>query len=587
MARTWIFQASPEVFDLRGALASLRDQTWSVRQHRDEIAAGDTAYLWISGTEGGLAARATVVTSPARGRMHAEELPFILDHGHLGDEEDRVEIRVERALAKPISRDAIASDPVLQSTELIRKVRGTNFAVTEAEAARFAELFDASIAAPLPTAIEAQGGNRARSPEMWLAGYFLSRCGQRRAHDVGPPPQLEVENWYEAYRRFYPTLAGGRSPQVFVNSLKNARDDYDAHLDSGRVGWRDGLTPNRPPGRLSPLARETMDRWQDRSCEELWEAVRPFTEPVAATSADARTIEQLADELCLTADFAREMEWLLGDRQQLVFYGPPGTGKTYVAQEFARWFAGSPDRVMTIQFHASYAYEDFVEGIRPVLDVDELRYRLTPGLLRRFAARAADDRDHRYVLVIDEVNRANLARVFGELLYLLEYRKETITLPYSGIDFGIPPKLYFIGTMNTADRSIALVDFALRRRFHFVEFAADPAILRRWLSKHNKPMESVADLLAWVNREINARDFAIGFSYFMRGDLDEAILARIWERSILPALDEYFFDSPEKRKRFELPAVRAAVAREVAGQPSPGLANTEEILSEERPAEAS
>ncbi len=271
------------------------------------------------------------------------------------------------------------------------------------------------------------------------------------------------------------------------------------------------------------------------------------------------TIEQLSEELCLEPAYLRDVEWLLRDRKQLVFYGPPGTGKTYVAEAFAAWFAGSQDRTETIQFHPSYAYEDFVEGIRPVLDAEVLRYTRADGLLRRFAEKARADAEHDYVLVIDEINRANLARVFGELLYLLEYRDRSVRLPYSQELFTLPKRLHFIGTMNTADRSIALVDFALRRRFHFIEFPADKAILGRWLAKHNPTMAEAAALLGWVNREIGDHDFAIGFSYFMRDDLDEVLLRRIWERSVLPALDEFYFADPTKRERFRLDRVRAAL----------------------------
>ncbi len=179
-------------------------------------------------------------------------------------------------------------------------------------------------------------------------------------------------------------------------------------------------------------------------------------------------------------------------------------------------------------------------------------------MLRRFAKKAEQDpRPH--VLIVDEINRANLARVFGELLYLLEYRDRTVRLPYSHDLFGLPENLYMIGTMNTADRSIALVDFALRRRFHFIEFPADPAILRRWLVKNRPTMLEVAALLAKVNAMVGSPDFAIGFSYFMRQDLDEHLLSRVWERSIQPALTEYFFSESGAGDRFSLAKVRVAL----------------------------
>lgn len=302
------------------------------------------------------------------------------------------------------------------------------------------------------------------------------------------------------------------------------------------------------------------------------------SEPIRAGDRRAE-LDALADALCLDRTYVHDIDWLLRSKQQLVFHGPPGTGKTFVAQAFAEWFTGSPERVELVQFHPSYAYEDFVEGIRPTLveepdedAVDEedpepppggsaLTYRLVPGLLKRFASRARADEDNRYVLIIDEINRANLPRVFGELLFLLEYRKRQATLPYSQRRFGLPPNLYLMGTMNTADRSIALVDFALRRRFHFLHFPANSEILRRWLRREMPSMTRVADYLRYVNDSLGASDFAIGFSYFMDDTLTDASLERIWRHSIVPALAEYYFNDPKRVAGFELAAVRAAVDR--------------------------
>ena len=153
----------------------------------------------------------------------------------------------------------------------------------------------------------------------------------------------------------------------------------------------------------------------------------------------------------------------------MIFQGPPGTGKTYVAQELAKCLAGGKERVTLVQFHPSYAYEDFVEGYRPHLENGQPTFALKSGPLRRAAEDADADPDNMHLLVIDEINRGNVAKVFGELYFLLEYRDHQVRLQYSNEPFSLPKNLYIIGTMNTADRSIALVDLALRRRFSFVE----------------------------------------------------------------------------------------------------------------------
>lgn len=362
-----------------------------------------------------------------------------------------------------------------------------------------------------------------------------------------------------------------------ANSWNHADETYPFRVDLRSIrDFAKPLYPEFPRGQNETFGLKTL-QFAGRSMIEIqeWQYERILAE-LLNLNPDAEvpdpppsiSLPELAADLCLELTYLEDVDWLLEDKRQLVFYGPPGTGKTFVAEAFARWFTGSADRVETIQFHPSYAYEDFVEGIRPELDAADLRYRLAPGLLKRFAALAAADEGHRYVLVIDEINRANLARVFGELLYLLEYRSKDVTLPYSGARFMLPPNLYLIGTMNTADRSIALVDFALRRRFHFIEFPADATILRRWLQRHNPGMVEVAELLRWVNQQIDDHDFAIGFSYFMRDNLDEVLLERIWTRSVLPALDEFYFDNREKRARFGLEHVRKAVAGDVLDEVS-------------------
>jgi predicted RNA-binding protein with PUA-like domain/DNA polymerase III delta prime subunit len=408
-------------------------------------------------------------------------------------------------------------------------------------------------------------GTFPRTREFWLAAYFLARCGvERPGQASGPPAQLKTELWHEAYALFYPRLGGGRSPERFANALKNTRDQWDAHLGTGgRVGWRSEPpgAEERPARPLQPLALEVLNEWSGQPDEDLWQAVRKLIEPATPTPPQKETLEQLAARLSLTPGYLRDVDWLLRDKKQVVFYGPPGTGKTFVAQEFARWFTGADERVETIQFHASYAYEDFVEGIRPKLDTDQVAYTLEPGILRAFASAAAADpsRSTRYALIIDEINRANLSRVFGELLYLLEYRGETVTLPYSNERFGLPSNLYLIGTMNTADRSIALVDFALRRRFHFVEFPSDITVLDRWLAKNRPEMAYVGKLLSWVNSQVDDPAFAIGFSHFMRTDLDEPTLQRVWDHSVLPTLGEFYFDDRTKLASFSLHRVRKAV----------------------------
>jgi 5-methylcytosine-specific restriction enzyme B len=271
---------------------------------------------------------------------------------------------------------------------------------------------------------------------------------------------------------------------------------------------------------------------------------------------------EAAEELLLDRAFLDDIRNLLQETKQVIFYGPPGTGKTFVAQRLAEAFAGDPARTTLVQFHPSTSYEDFFEGFRPLQAADGgVAYALQDGPLRIMAAAAESDPSHTYVLVIDEINRAQLQKVLGELFFLLEYRDRQVRPLYRPDEpFSLPANLWFIGTMNTADRSIALVDAALRRRFQFVPFVLDEradnpiaGLLRRWLLANSEP-EWVADLVDQVNQELittlGMGDLALGPSYFMVRGLDEARLRRIWRYRIEPLIEDIFFGEPKRSEPF-------------------------------------
>ena len=281
------------------------------------------------------------------------------------------------------------------------------------------------------------------------------------------------------------------------------------------------------------------------------------------------TLQDLAADMLWEAGHLEDIERLLADKRQVVFYGPPGTGKTFVAQKLARHFAGTERRTALVQFHPSYAYEDFIEGFRPT---EAGGFSLREGPLKRIAQLAEEMPDAKHVLVIDEINRGNLAKVFGELYFLLEYRgpEHQIRLQYSNDPFDLPENLWIIATMNTADRSIALVDAALRRRFYFVPFFPDEppveGLLARWLKDKNPEMLWVADVVDEANKRLKNRDLAIGPSYFMRPNLDEEWVELIWEHSIRPYVEEQLFGETDRVKEFELDKLRGKVEPPADGE---------------------
>ncbi len=248
---------------------------------------------------------------------------------------------------------------------------------------------------------------------------------------------------------------------------------------------------------------------------------------------------------------------------QAILYGPPGTGKTTVAQGLARHLAGGGDGfVDVVQLHAAYQYEDFVQGLRPAAqEGGGLSYELQAGRFLLFCQEAAR-REGRCVLVLDEINRANLSRIFGELLYLLEYRDEEMALAGGGV-LRVPRNVRLIGTMNTADRSLALLDRALRRRFAFVEVAPDYGVLRRYHERRGTGVDvaRLEKLLRALNEEIGDAQAAVGITYFLREDLAET-LPEVWRTEIEPALEELFFERPEVVERWRWGVVGGSVMRD-------------------------
>lgn len=352
--------------------------------------------------------------------------------------------------------------------------------------------------------------------------------------------------------------------QTFAELIPGGRPTPDVDADIYAIRQR--LTGDEGEGfhfYRSPL----IERWRVKP--ERRQRKTPQTVPLQSDSPASRSpelslaeeLDQIAEELFLKpVEALRGWAMLVREDRQVIFQGPPGTGKTYIARRLATAIAGDDSRVEVVQFHPSYAYEDFVEGFRPTLQGG---FALKPGPLKRIAARAAGDLDRHYVLLIDEINRANIAKVFGELYFLLEYRDEEITLQYSEERFSLPRNLHLIGTMNTADRSIALLDMAIRRRFRFIDLFPDTpplrGLLRRYLTAKASDMVFLADMLDEVNRKLQDPHASVGPSHFLLrdpGTYSEEKVARIWTHSILPALADRFFDRPEDLKAFEYRAIR-------------------------------
>ena len=251
---------------------------------------------------------------------------------------------------------------------------------------------------------------------------------------------------------------------------------------------------------------------------------------------------------------------VLKKKKNIILQGAPGVGKTFAAKRLAYSMMGEVDdsRIEYIQFHQNYSYEDFMMGYKPVDDGFELKY----GIFYRFCQKAENHLDKDYFFIIDEINRGNMSKIFGELLMLIEpdYRGKKVTLAYNGLSFSVPKNLHIIGMMNTADRSLAMIDYALRRRFSF--FDMEPGFDSEGFIHYqngfaNDIFNSLVERVKELNQEIMkdkslGKGFCIGHSYFCNMDVcSEESLKDVVEFDILPMLSEYWFDDSTKLQHWE------------------------------------
>lgn len=274
------------------------------------------------------------------------------------------------------------------------------------------------------------------------------------------------------------------------------------------------------------------------------------------------TKQDFLSEVYMTDEMYDRLVGVLSNKMNIILQGAPGVGKTFAAKRLAYSMMGEKDdnRIEFVQFHQNYSYEDFMMGYKPSGNGFELRY----GVFYRFCQKAANEPDKKFFFIIDEINRGNLSKIFGELLMLIEkdYRGTKLTLAYNGMPFTVPKNIYLIGMMNTADRSLAMIDYALRRRFSFFEM--EPGFNSKGFEAYQQALKNdtfnkLVDKVIKLNEEISqdkslGKGFCIGHSYFCgrtKENCTDEWMKSVVDYDILPMLAEYWFDDDSNVQRWK------------------------------------
>lgn len=342
-----------------------------------------------------------------------------------------------------------------------------------------------------------------------------------------------------------------------VNALKTAENEMNVDVFE-----------ERDPSVLDNLAEEYLEKGEEIKYKGVISSAFDYyikfleSRPVVKEEAENYSKKDFLNDVFMDETEYDHLVSLLQNKKNIILKGAPGVGKTFMADRLAHSIMGEKDdsRIQMVQFHQSYSYEDFIEGFRPKEDGEGFERKTGPFV--KFARQANEDQERDYFFIIDEINRGNLSKIFGELMMLIEMDKrgKSVNLLYSNEPFSVPGNLHIIGMMNTADRSLALLDYALRRRFAFIDVkpAFETDGFKRFIKDFGNQEEfsSVIDIIQELNIEIRndlGAGFEIGHSYF----LDEAYKVNAHKRlkevikfEISPQLHEYWFDDPYKAEQW-------------------------------------
>lgn len=596
----WIFQGNPKFYDVVGAIESLDTLTWAVNQYPKQIKEGDRAYIWLSGSDGGIIASGTITCDPEMREPNPND-PYERGESLKSEPYLAVDIQIDRRLTKAIvPRTVLLVDERTKQLEILTYPGATNFRVTKSQEEVIESIIDGSyeripaINAPAVEVVDkkrywlyAPGENARLWDEFSESGIMGIGWD-----DLGDLHQYETkENIKTAMKQIWGDEKSykndGHALWQFANEIKPgdvvfAKRGLSAIIGRGVV--KSGYSFDETRGEFKHIHKVQWTQkgeWEHpgQAVMKTLTDITPYTKYVQQLEAMLTGEEEnpqtepdiqypdyseqdFLGEVYMSAERYATLKGLLLRKKNIILQGAPGVGKTYAAQRLAFSVMGEKDtsRVKIVQFHQSYSYEDFVMGYRP----EGTGFRLAKGPFYEFCKDAETD-DREYFFIIDEINRGNLSKIFGELLMLIESdkrgEKNSIRLLYADEQFSVPSNIYIIGMMNTADRSLAMIDYALRRRFAFFEM--EPAFSSEGFRTYqntiqNPKFDSLINTVESLNKAI-AEDaslgsgFRIGHSYFCTSDIvDDAWLTNVIEYELLPLLNEYWFDEPSKVEQWAL-----------------------------------
>lgn len=587
----WVFQGNPKYYDVIRAIDELDSIVWGVNQNEKKIKAGDKVYIWQSGKEAGIVASGTITTDPAMHKPEAED-PYNISFNDEKDDSEylAVDIDIERRFTKNIIyRSLLKADKRTNRMEVITYPGATNFRVKDTEDTVIESIIDGSYQMiPLDDVDEeesdtvsywmyAPGDNASEWDEFrtkGIMGIAWDELGDLDSYMTKVEMQEAMQKHYagESTYKNSALCTYQFSKEIKVGDIVYVKKGNNLVLGRGIIESEYMFDSTRNTYKnIRKVKWTNIGEWNNtyRPAQKTLTNITPYLEVIESleklfeeSMADGLAMgqkelksyckEDFLQEVFMSEDAYDTLVELISIKKNVILQGAPGVGKTFAAKRLAYSIMQKidTDRVKMVQFHQSYSYEDFILGYRP----DENGFSLQKGPFYQFCKLAEEDTDNQYFFIIDEINRGNMSKIFGELLMLIEADKRGINhgiqLIYGKEKFSVPKNLYIIGMMNTADRSLAMIDYALRRRFAFVNlepgFNTDGfkyVIEQADNDKFTDVIQVIKEMNEFICNSELGSGFQIGHSYFCTNKpVGDRYVENIIRYEIIPLIKEYWFD---------------------------------------------